>query len=96
MSMFEVGDVVVCVRKPKSIHLNTPSAGDVLRVTMVAILTRKARWWGVKKALCLGFAGKGSNGWEAHYFRKITAADEQFTARIKACRPAHRKTPVSA
>jgi hypothetical protein len=27
-------------------------------------------------------------------FRKIDRADEQFTARIKACRPAHRKVSV--
>jgi hypothetical protein len=93
MANWKVGDLAVCVNAKFS------------RVASVDLLVLRAvyRVSGViyddREGVGLVLAGINPAPYvalRAERFRKITSASNKFTAQIRACRPAHRKTPVSA
>jgi len=100
--MFSVGDVVVCVRDNPCPHYRTTTRvqkGAIYRIVEACLFTDKSTGFQAFAVLLDrdNPVKDGIEGWSHHdRFRKITAADEQFTAQIRACRPAHRKSPVSA
>lgn len=84
---FQPGDVVVCVDavSPNRTGLvpTNVKAGKTYRVTCCYVGVTGD--WAVTIANTLPRAG--SAGFKAWRFRKIDAADEQFTAEMRACRP---------
>lgn len=85
---FAPGDVVVCVdAKPDRI--------DPLAARLVERAHYRVAVVGVHRdgGPAIGFRCLPSDiagacwGWSARRFRKIDAADEQFAARIRACKP---------
>jgi hypothetical protein len=101
MANWKVGDLVVCVSEPEDKYgggYAGPSR-DRLRLRAVYKITGIVTGYDGETRRALGFQLAGMNpapyrGYHSECFRPVTKADEQFTARIRACRPAHRKTPV--
>ena len=87
---FAPGDVVVCVdaSPPRNIVL-TPLTSlqerATYRVTALSPSGRSVLINGEMPHIAVGYSKPG--GWDPYRFRKIDAADEEFAARIRACKP---------
>lgn len=95
--MFEKNDVVVCVNaKPDEAD---PMADLLTERKTYRVSNAGARSDGVFALVFKCFPSRTpGNGYafSATRFRKLKAPDTEISASIKACRPAHRKTPVDA
>ena len=95
---WRVGDLAECIipRGDRWHGGGGPENGDVLCVTEVhagrGYFTGRPGWF-------LGLKGEPLSRYDARYFRKVpplnTEASAEFTAKIRACKPAHRKAPTS-
>jgi len=94
--MFEVGDVVVCVNADKCpiTHAEQGLRKGAIYVIRDSKLVTCARTGNTAPAVKVD---RDIDHWRhERCFEYLPKADEQFTAQIRACKPAHRKTPVSA
>lgn len=87
---FQPGDVV-CVINDSPARWHEPK-GECLTVGDVFRVARFVRGMPFGPAFPRSFIvrvgdSKGILGWDAYRFRKIDAADEQFTAQVRACKP---------
>jgi len=94
---WRVGDLAECL-KPDDHHWNStsgPERGDVMRV--VEVHAGRDNVFG-RPGWFLGLKGEPFWRFDAKAFRKVpplnSEASAEFTAKIRACKPVHRKSPA--